>query len=126
MPLTDQQRTFNASMPLDALFFSPDVPCPPGTEAVVDFSGRFLVGLPPSGASGATFGGPSIAAFKPQPPTTKHEMFTHVDFTYTSIGSGCCADGYAKTESAPVSGSTTDEAVHFPFMMARMCRVILP
>lgn len=117
---------FNTSLPPAALLFSPTLGCQTGWTLATYASGRFLVSLPAGGQIGADFGAASLPANATQAPGADHSLDVTVTLPSVGVGlaSGCCADGYAASGSAPLI-TTTDPALPlFPFAMVPLCQQI--
>lgn len=115
--------SFNASMPDNALFFSPQIGCQSGWEVASFLSGRFIVSVPEGGLSGATFGGDSLAPGTTSLTGTSHQLSTTITLPSTGVGlgSGCCADGYAEAGDIAFVADTTSASAGLPYIMVPMC-----
>lgn len=121
---TNEEPTFEASMPPGALLFH-ELRCPPGWSITDTIAGRMLASLPVGGMPGASFGGSSIEP-GPSPPTPVHDHIVSGNITLppasVMLDSGGDAHGYAKTATYSVSAPSHDAAAGLPYTMLPMCQ----
>ena len=118
-----QAPTFNQSLPEDALVFN-QISCPPGWDVVNEISGRLLVGLPPNGMPGASFGGNSLDPNGSGNPQHDHDITGSLSLPSVGVGlaSGCCGNGYLGAGSYGYAGTTSDVTADLPYTFIPMCR----
>jgi len=109
--------------PPRGVFAFADGACAEGWSASAEGERRLVVGLPPGGATGATFGG-ADGAFE-----TRHTHTVSGAFALASHGialaSGCCAGGFASSRAPAVSlvTSAPTSPVIFPWRAELQCRL---
>jgi hypothetical protein len=97
--------------------------CPAGWSPATALQGRYLVGLPPTGAAGATFGGPPLAPGELR--THTHPVTASVATTPKGIAllSGCCGDGYAQKGNYSFAGPSAPASAAIPYLPLAACTV---
>ncbi|HLJ86066.1 MAG TPA: hypothetical protein VKZ53_04545 [Candidatus Angelobacter sp.] len=110
------------NIPAGVVAYFTQLQCPSGWTQTLSSPGRFVVGLPPNGAPGATFGGN---------PLVPQEDRIHVhNLTGTfkpssggvGLATGCCASGYGLDSSYPFNGTTDPSSTGFPYIVLLQCQ----
>ncbi len=95
--------------------------CPDGWGPIAVASGRFLVGLPDKGTPAAAFGGGPLSDLE----SRGHDHVVTGSLATSPNGvallSGCCADGYAKNGSYPISVTADRSPVDLPYVQLPFC-----
>jgi hypothetical protein len=108
--------------PSGLLVFTAAGACPSGWK-LAPLERRFLVGLPPEGVPGATFGGPPFGEAER---TRTHTHGVTGELTTSSHGialaSGCCGGGYGKNGTYPITGTTDSGDATPPYIQLASCQ----
>lgn len=117
-----EPRAGRAPVPRGLLIFFNGTSCPEGWEQPIATQGRMVVGLPEGAAPGLSFGGTSLKPGEERPHGHAVNGTLTTEAQGIALASGCCAEGYAKNGSYPVTGTAVESGVALPTVQLLQCQ----